>query len=74
MTTAIHALTNATLNGREKNSLKTLQKKVESTPAMFTRVSLAQTAAMQKAWTAAKASGLHIDPEMIEAAKQLGLK
>ena len=77
MTTALQTAVIASLSARERNSLTALQNKVEQQPrgyAATTRVSDAQMRAMQAAYDAAKASGLPLAPEVIAAAKALGLK
>jgi hypothetical protein len=73
--TPLQAVVLANLNGRQKNSLRALQAKVEQ-PCSYatTRVSDAQMRAMQAAYDAAKASGLPLAPELLAAAKVLGLK
>lgn len=75
MTTAVQAVAAASLNKRQLNSIRTLQNKVDTAwYGTGVRVSPAQLAALQTAYSAVKASGLAIDPKMAEAAKQLGLK
>lgn len=75
--TPLQAVVIAGLSKRQQNSLAALQNKVEQQPrgyAATTRVSNAQVAAMQRAYDVAKASGLPLAPEVIAAAKALGLK
>ena len=75
--TPLQAVVIAGLSARERNSLVALQNKVEQQPrgyAATTRVSNAQVAAMQRAYDVAKASGLPLAPELLAAAKALGLK
>ena len=74
MKTAIQAVAESSLTARQLNSVRSLQRKVDTTPALHMRVSAAQHKAMQTAYSAVKASGLPIDPEMAKAAAQLGLK
>lgn len=76
MTTAIQAVAEASLSPRQRNSIRALQRNVESAHYYGTgvRVSPAQFAALQTAWDAAKASGLPIAPLQYQQAKLLGLK
>lgn len=75
MTTAIQAVAEASLSPRQRNSIRALQRNVESAHyGTGVRVSPAQFAALQTAWDAAKASGLPIAPLQYQQAKLLGLK
>ena len=75
--TPLQAVVLAGLNGRQKNSLRALQNKVEQQPRdpfATMRVSPAQIRAMQTAYDTAKASGMPLPPELLAAAKAMGLK
>ena len=74
--TPLQTVVLAGLSKRQQNSLRALQTKVEQPRgyAATTRVSDAQVAAMQRAYDVAKASGLPLAPELLAAAKALGLK
>ena len=75
--TPLQAVVVASLSKRERNSLAALQNKVERQPRdplATVRVSDAQMRAMQTAYDTAKASGLPLPPELLAAAKALGLK
>lgn len=76
MATALQASVLSSLTKRQVNSLTALQNKVENVRGYATtvRTSNAQMAAMQAAYTAAKASGLPIPPHVAETATRLGLK
>lgn len=74
MKTAVQAVAESALSKRQMNSIRALQHKVETTPAMYTRVSPAQFKAMQQAFDAVKASGVPIPPEMLVHAKNIGLR
>jgi hypothetical protein len=77
MVTAVQAVAEASLTPRQLNSIRALQRKVETSPRSYmatTRVSEAQFKAMQVAYDAVKASGLPIDPVMAKHAKEIGLK
>ena len=77
MVTAVQAVAEASLSARQLNSIRALQRKVETAPRSYmatTRVSPAQFAAMQTAFNAVKASGLPLDPVMLQHAKNIGLK
>jgi cell division protein YceG involved in septum cleavage len=75
--TPLQAVVVASLSARERNSLAALQNKVEQQPRdplATMRVSPAQIRAMQTAYNTAKASGMPLPPELLAAAKSLGLK
>lgn len=74
MVTAIQAVAEASVSKRQLNSMRSLQRKVNTTTSGSVRVSDAQIRAMQQAYDAVKASGLPIDPEMAKCATELGLK
>ena len=65
----------AALSKRQLTSLRSLQDKVDIARASqsLVKVTGAQYAAMQKAYTAAKASGMPIPPEAHAAAARMGL-
>jgi hypothetical protein len=62
------------LSKRQLNSLRTLQAKVEVGSYMGVRVSPAQIAAMQAAFTIAKSTGEPLPAEALKAAALFGLK
>jgi hypothetical protein len=75
--TPLQTVVVASLSKREYNSLAALQNKVEQQPRdpfATMRVSEAQVRAMQAAYDTAKASGMPLPPELLAAAKVLGLK
>jgi len=76
MATVLQAAVVAKLNGRQQNSLRTLQNKVENGRGYQSHVAVsdAQMRALQAAYDAAKASGLELPPEVAAAAAKLGLK
>ena len=76
MATALQAAVISRLNKRQQNSLRTLQNKVESGRGYVQtmQVSDAQMRALQAAYSAAKASGHALPPEVAAAAAKLGLK
>ena len=74
MNTAVQNAVVNNLSKRQLNSLRNLQAKVEvRSYASNVRISPAQFAAMQSAFTIAKASGEPIPAQALEAARLFGL-
>lgn len=76
MTPALQTSVISQLNKRQLSSLRVLQNKVENGRGYdaTVRVSAAQQAALQAAYSAAKASGRALTPEVAATAARLGLK
>jgi hypothetical protein len=72
--TPVQSAVVSNLSKRQLNSLRSLQAKVEVGSYLGVRVSPAQLAAMQAAFTIAKSTGEPLPAAALEAARLFGLK